>query len=214
VRTAGSRHVLARLGQFAEDRSHLLAYLLARLGRFAEDRGKCWVVDLVVGERQELQIVPGRKLAQLGKRKRSLAVALDLLAHPLGHRREHLLGHGRTGPGGLSPDLGQVPHIGAALDLAQRATPVGVVGTELLLEGREPVAQRRITNLELCDVADLPLDIGVQEAGRLLLDTQKILLVQDLHAVERGVERVEQRLDHLRFPGLRLPRLGRHVLGG
>jgi hypothetical protein len=194
---------------------------VAKLGRWSDDRGSIEDpdvddiddVDRFIGERHELPIA-GRTMAQLGEREDGFAVALDLLAHAPGHRREDLFGHDSAGPGGLAADLGQVPQVGAAFDLAQRAVPVRVVRAKLLLEHREPVTQRGVANRELADLADLALDVGVQIGRRLLLDAQEVLFVQDPHAIEGGIERLEQLLGQRRLLGLVLPRLGRHVLGG
>jgi hypothetical protein len=196
------------------DRAGCGPHVMANLGRFLDHRGTVEIVgvDVFVGERQELRLV-GRTVAQLGERQGGLAIAPHLLAHALGHRCENLFGHGRPGPRGLAPDLGQVPYVGAVLDLAQRASPVGVVRAELLLERREPVPQRRVADLALRDVADLSLDVGVQVRGRLLLDAQEVLFIQNLHAIDRSIERIEQLLDKLWLFGLLSPRLGRHVLG-
>ena len=100
------------------------------------------------------------------------------------------------------------------LDLAQRAPPVAVVRAVLLLQGGEPVAQRGVADLDLREVADLALDVGVQVGGRLLLDSKEVLLVKHLHAIERGVEGIEQLLDDLGLLGLLLSRLACHVAGG
>jgi hypothetical protein len=191
---------------------------VAKLGRWSDDRGSIEDTDVadvavVVDELHEFQIT-GRTVVQLGERENGFAVALDLLAHALGHRREDLFGHDSAGPRGLAADLGQVPQVGAAFDLAQRAVPVRVVRAKLLLEHREPVTLRGVANRELADLADLALDVGVQIGGRLLLDAQEVLFVQDPHAIEGGIERLDQLLGQRRLPGLVLPRLGRHVLGG
>ncbi len=182
-----------------------------------DERGGVEVVeidlDILVGEGQELDLV-GWFLTQPRERDRCVAVADHLIAHALGHRCENLCRHRRAGPGRIAADLEQIAGVGAALDLAQRAAPVGVVRAELLLQGQEPVAQRGVADLELREVAQLALDVGMQIRRGLLLDPQEVLLVQDLHAIERRVERVEQLFDDLRLLGLLLSRLCRHVPAG
>ena len=63
----------------------------------------------------------------------------------------------------------------------------------------------------LSQSGNLALEIGVQERRRLLLDPEEVLLVEHLHAIERGVERIEGFLDDLGLLGLMLRRLRCHV---
>ena len=68
--------------------------------------------------------------------------------------------------------------------------------------------------LHLRQVAQLALDVGVDERRRLLLDAEEVLLVERLQAVERLVERIEELLDVLGLLGLALAGLRRHVPRG
>jgi hypothetical protein len=54
-----------------------------------------------------------------------------------------------------------------------------------LLHGRQPVAHRSVANLDLRKIAQLSINVVVQLGRRLLLNSQKILLVEDLGALEQ-----------------------------
>jgi len=133
--------------------------------------------------------------AAAGDRERGLAIALDLLAHALGHRGEDLLGNLLTRLRRAPPDLRELADIGPVLDLPQRAPPVRVVRAELLLERREPVTQAGVADLDLHQIADAALDVAVDVRRRLLLHPEEVLLVERLDALHRLVEIVERFLD-------------------
>ena len=145
--------VAAELGRLLDHRDHLVAGLGRQLAR---------LVDVA---------------AAASDRQRLLAIAHDLFAHPLRHRREDLVRNIGAGPDRLAPDLRQVAEVRPLLDLPQRPPPVRVVGAKLLLKRREPVAQARVAQLHLRQIAKLSLDVVVDVRRRLLLDPEKVLLV-------------------------------------
>ena len=158
------------------------------LDRLADHRGYILlglgiVIDLVV------------ETAPLCDRDRRVAIAQHLLAHALGHRRQNLFGDIGTRARGLAPDLGEVANVLSVFDLPQRAAPVRVVRAELLLQSCEPVPHSGVANVDLRQVAQLALDIAVDVRRRLLLDAEKVLLVERLEPVEGLINRREQLLD-------------------
>ena len=152
-------------------------------------------------------------LAPLRERERCIAITQHLLAHALRHCREDFFGDVGAVLRSLASDLGEVASVRAVLDLAQRAAPVRVIRAKLLLQRRESVAQARVADVELLELAHAALHVRVELRRGLLLHPEEVLLVQHFGPIEGLVDVVEDLLDIDLVP-VRLCRLERHVSGG
>jgi hypothetical protein len=97
-----------------------------------------------------------------------------------------------------------VPLVGAVLDLAEDALPVGLVGVVALEQHLEAKALRSVTHLLLPERVDAPVHVLARYEGLQLLEAHEVLLVEGPQPVDGDLEVTDVLLDLLGRHGRRL----------